>query len=88
MKKKMTIIKTIAIISTVLVVAGCSTVPNNEICQRIRSVKSAVTSRQGQNLRPIYDQIREHVKKRTLRCEGFFLIEINDHMCIMNYINI
>jgi len=36
-------------------------IPDDEIFVVRNGVKSAVTSRQGQNLRPIYDQIREHV---------------------------
>lgn len=41
-------------------------IPDNEIFIVRNGVKSAVTSRQGQYLRPIYDQIREHVKKHLL----------------------
>ena len=36
--------------------------PDNEKFIVRNGVKSAVAGRQGRNLRPIYDQIREHVK--------------------------
>ena len=49
--------------------------PHDEIFIVRNGVKSAVTSRQGQYLRPIYDQIREHVKKHLLNSsEGAFIL--------------
>lgn len=49
--------------------------PDAEIFIVRNGVKSAVTSRQGQYLRPIYDQIREHVKKHLLNIsEGAFIL--------------
>lgn len=39
--------------------------PDTKIFIVRKGVKSADTSRQGQNLRPIYDQIREHVLKKS-----------------------
>lgn len=51
------------------------TCPHDEIFIVRNGVKSAVTSRQGQYLRPIYDQIREHVKKHLLNSsEGAFIL--------------
>lgn len=50
-------------------------IPYDEIFIVRNGVKSAVTSRQGQYLRPIYDQIREHVKKHLLNSsEGAFIL--------------
>lgn len=37
-------------------------IPDNEVFIVRNGVKSAVAGRQGRNLQPIYDQIREHVK--------------------------
>lgn len=42
------------------------TVPYNEVIRQMKLVKSRVTSRHGRYIRPIYDQIREHVKKHLL----------------------
>ena len=44
--------------------------PDDEIFIVRNGVKSAVTDRQGRNLRPIYDQIREHVQKNRTSESG------------------
>lgn len=36
-------------------------IPDDEVYSVRNGVKTTVTGRQGRNLRPIYDQIREHV---------------------------
>ena len=50
--------------------------PDTQIFIVRNGVKSAVTSRQGQNLRPIYDQIREHVKRNRTSLIGSPIIII------------
>jgi len=47
--------------------------PTNEIRQGVRQVKSTVTGNQSRYLRPIYDQIREHVQKHLLISQRVFL---------------
>ena len=49
--------------------------PDTEIFIVRNSVKPTVTDRQGRDLRPIYDQIREHDQKdRTSKAEALFFI--------------
>lgn len=50
--------------------------PDDEIFIVRNGVKSSVTSRQGKNLRPIYDQIREHVKRNRTSLIGSPIIII------------
>lgn len=51
-------------------------IPDNEVYSVRNGVKTTVTGRQGRNLRPIYDQIREHVKRNRTSLIGSPIIII------------
>ena len=50
--------------------------PDNETLERLNTIKSTGLREFGQDLRPIYDQIREHVKKAPSEIQRVLLIYV------------